>query len=99
MTTYTEKLLTAIAAYEAKCCIDTPESILESLWYNYSCLNPVDDGQIREAETMLSPVFEELSMEASDRLFDVIVAFLTRYQRAAYLDGLRTGVHLMQELT
>ena len=98
MNPYTQKLLTAIAAYEAKCCIDTPESILEGLWYNYSCQNPVDDGQIKAAEEKLSPVFAALSLENSDQVFDVIVELLNAHQRAAYLEGLRTGVHLLQEL-
>jgi hypothetical protein len=99
MTPYTQKLLTAIAAYEAKCGITAPESILETLWYDYTCRNPVDDGLIRQAEKKLSPVFEELSLEASDCLSDQIVELLNAYQRAAYLDGLRTGVHLILEAT
>ena len=48
MNPYTQKLLTAIAAYESKCGIAEPESILEGLWYDYSCRNPVDDGQLRK---------------------------------------------------
>ena len=98
MNHYAQNLYDAIAAYEAKCCIDTPESILESLWYDYSCRNPVDDGQIRAAEAKLSPVFAALSLENSDQLFDVVVELLNAHQRAAYLEGLRTGVHLLQEL-
>ena len=98
MNPYTQKLLTAIAAYESKCGITEPDSILEALWYEYSCRSPIDDGQIRQAEKNLSPVFEALSMEASDRLFDQIVELLNAYQRSAYLDGLRIGVHLFQEL-
>ena len=99
MTQYTENLLTAIAAYESKCGIAEPESILEGLWYDYSCRNPVDDGQLRAAESKLSPVFAELSLESSDSLFDLIVEVLNAHQRAAYLEGLRTGVHLMLELS
>ena len=98
MNTYTQKLLTAIAAYESKCGITEPDSILEALWYDYSCQNPVDDGQIKAAEEKLSPVFAALSLENSDQLFDVIVELLNAHQRAAYLEGLRTGVHLLQEL-
>ena len=98
MNPYTKQLLTAIAAYEAKCGIAGPESILEDLWYDYSCANPVDDGQVRAAEAKLSPIFESLSLEASDSLSDLIVDLLTAYQRAAYLEGLRTGVHFVQEL-
>ena len=99
MNPYTQKLLTAIAVYEAKCCIDTPESSLEGLWYDYSCQNPVDDGQIKAAEAKLSPVFATLSLENSDQLFDVIVELLNAHQRAAYLEGLRTSAHLIQELS
>ena len=99
MNPYTEKLLSAIAAYESKCGITAPESILESLWYDYSCRNPVDDGKLRQTEVKLSPVFAELSVEASDCLTDQIVDLLDAYQRAAYLEGLCTGVHLLQELT
>ena len=99
MNTYTKKLLAAVAAYESKYGIDAPESILEALWHEYACCNPIDDGQIRNAEKKLSPVFAELSLEASDALFDLIVELLNVHQRAAYLEGLRTGVHLLQELT
>ena len=99
MNPYTQKLLAAISAYESKCGISTPESILESLWYDYSCRNPVDDGRIRSVEARLSPVFGELSLESSDGLFDLIAELLNVHQRAAYLEGLRTGAHLLQELT
>ena len=96
---HTQKLLNAIADYESKCGISPSSSILEALWYDYSCRNPIDDGRLRQAEKNLSPVFEELSMEASDCLTDQIVDLLNAYQRAAYLEGLCTGAHLLRELT
>ena len=99
MNPYTQKLLNAITDYESKCGISPSSSVLDALWYDYSCKNPVDDGLIRQAEKKLSPVFEELSMEASDCLSDQIVELLNAYQRAAYLDGLRTGASLILELT
>ena len=98
MNPYTQKLLNAIADYESKCGI-SPSSVLEALWYDYSCRNPIDDGRLRQAEKNLSPVFEELSMEACDCLTDQIVDLLNAYQRAAYLEGLCTGALFMQELT
>ena len=94
-----EILMNTITDYESKCGITAPESILESLWYDYSCRNPVDDGKLRQAEEKLSPVFAELSVEASDCLTDQIVDLLTAYRRAAYLEGLCTGAHLLRELT
>ena len=99
MNPYTQKLLNSIAEYESTCGILPSSSVLEALWYDYSCRNPVDDGLIRQAEKKLSPVFEELSWEASDCLSDQIVELLNAYQRAAYLDGLRTGLHLILEAT
>ena len=99
MNPYTQKLLNSIAEYESTCGILPSSSVLEALWYDYSCRNPVDDGLIRQAEKKLSPVFVELSLEASDCLSDQIVELLNAYQRAAYLDGLRTGVHLILEAT
>ena len=98
MNLYTQKLLNAIADYESKCGISPSSSILEALWYDYSCRNPIDDGRLRQAEQKLSPVFEELSMEACDCLTDQIVDLLNAYQRAAYLEGLCTGALFMQEL-
>ena len=98
MTPHTEKLLAAIADYESKCGL-SPESILESLWYDYSCRRPVDMGQVRAAEARLSLVHRQLSMEASDSLSDMVAELLTSYQRAAYLDGMRMGVHLLLELS
>jgi len=98
MNSYTQKLLTAIAAYESKCGITEPTSILDALWYDYSCRNPVDDGIIRASEAKIGLVYAELSVEASDSLSDLIVELLESYQRAAYLEGLRMGAHLMQEL-
>ena len=99
MNPYITKLLDDIADYESKCGNSPSSSVLEALWYDYSCRNPIDDGRLRLAEKNLSPVFEELSMEASDCLTDQIVDLLNAYQRAAYLEGLCTGVLFMQELT
>ena len=98
MNPYNEKLTSALARYEQICGLEPSDSILEALWYDYSCRKPVDDGQIRAAEAKISPVYAELSLEASDCLSDLVVELLESYQRAAYLEGLRTGVHLLQEL-
>ena len=97
MNPYTEKLKLALARYEAQCGISPEDSILEAMWYVYSCCNPVDDGRIKAAEKAISAVYAELSIASSDALSDLIVSLLESYQRAAYLEGLRTGVHLMEE--
>ena len=87
-----------LAQYEAACGIDKPESILDFLFYWYSATAPVDDGRILQSEQALTPVFEALSMEYSDTLFDRVSDLCLAYQRAAFLEGLRTGYHLRAEL-
>lgn len=93
-----EDLKNILAEYESRCGIDEPESILDFLWYCYSASSPLDDGLIRDAEEKLEPVFQELSFETSNILFDRISNLCMAYQRAAFLDGLTTGVRLSEEL-
>lgn len=92
------KLKQQLSQYEAACGIDKPESILDFLFYWYSASAPVDDGRILQSEQALSPVFESLTVEHSDALFDRISDLCLSYQRAAFLEGLRTGYHLHAEL-
>ena len=87
-----------LSQYEAACGVDGSESLLDFLFYWYSATAPVDDGRILQSEQALSPVFEELSIEHSDALFDRISDLCLAYQRAAFLEGLRVGYHLCEEL-
>ena len=87
-----------LSQYEATCGIEEPESILDILFSLYSAAVPVDDGRIFQSEQALTPVFEALPMEYSDTLFDRISDLCLSYQRAAFLEGLRTGYHLHREL-
>ena len=87
-----------LSQYEAACGIEEPESILDILFSLYSAAVPVDDGRIFQSEQALTPVFEALPMEYSDTLFDRISDLCLSYQRAAFLEGLRTGYHLHREL-
>ena len=87
-----------LSQYESACGITEPGSILDFLFYWYSAMAPVDDGRILKSEQALSPVFESLSVEDSDTLFDRISDLCLAYQRAAFLEGLRLGYHLSEEL-
>ena len=93
-----DRLTTDLAEYESRCGFDQSESILDFLWYCYSASNPIDDGRIRATEEKLDPVFQDLSYEASNSLFDLISERCLVYQRAAYFEGLGTGFRLSQEL-
>lgn len=84
--------------YQANCGKEDTVPILDILWYCYFQENPIDDGQIRDAELALRPAFEALSLENSDALFDRLDGLISHYQRAAFLDGIHTGIRLAREL-
>ncbi|MBR6766410.1 MAG: hypothetical protein IKM02_00500 [Clostridia bacterium] len=98
MNLYIDRLNQQLEHYHAICGQEEPYSITELLWRDYSETNPVDDGRIRECENAILPVFESLSVDASDSLSDLISNLCTAYQRAAFLEGIRVGVSLMTEL-
>ena len=98
MNPYLKQLKEELDSYTAQCGNDRPESVLELLWYCYSCANTVDDGSIRRCEEALLPVYQELSATSEDALFDLITELVTTYQRAAFLEGLQTGAQLNAQL-
>ena len=98
MNYYITQLKRELAEYEAKCGYEGHDSILDFLWYCYLSTNPVDDGQIQQAESAIAPVFNELSTKNSDKLSDYILELCTAYQRAAFLEGILIGAHLTEEL-
>ncbi len=73
------------------------QSILDDLWLKYSETRPVNK-EVDLQETRLRPVFQELSLESSDILSGLLVDLCTAYQHAAFLEGIRIGFHLQDEL-
>lgn len=98
MQQYHDQLQMELSQYLEKCGREEPGSILEFLLYCYLSSDPGDDGRIRQCEDALSPLFEKLSLENADKLFDVIAHLCTAYQRAAFLEGIQTGFRLAKEL-
>lgn len=98
MNPYIDQLSRELREYQSKYGTNRCESTLELLWHCYAVSNPVDDGRVKAAECALRPVFEELSFDASNALFDLISDLCTAYQRAAFFEGILIGTHLSAEL-
>lgn len=96
MRNYIEQLQNDLTEYEAKSGLNG--SVLELLWNIYMETTPVDDGLIRKREAAIAPVFQELSVPASDGLTDLIADLCAAYQRAALLEGIHIGFRLSEEL-
>ncbi len=74
------------------------ESVLELLWQFYAEAHHTQDELVRKKERALEPIFQQLSLESEDMLFDLISELCFAYQRAAFLDGLRFRIRLQEEL-
>lgn len=98
MNPYIEQLKIELRSYEILCGKEDDFSILRFLWQSYSCFNPTDDGQIKKCNDALSPIYQELSLNNADALTYLICDLCTAYQRAAFLDGILVGAHLVKEL-
>lgn len=98
METYISQFKNQLAEYAAKCGEGEAFSILELLWKCYMEESQVDDGWIMKAEKAINPVFDSLSKERSDALYELVTDLCMAYQRAAFLEGIRTGFCLKEEL-
>ena len=98
MNVYIKQFKDQLADYQTKCADKAPVPVLELLWQCYFQSNTVDDGLIRQAELTIQHVFETLPVENSDVLFDMIGDLITAYQRAAFLEGIQIGAHLVDAL-
>ena len=74
------------------------ESLLEFIYQCYSEFHSFDNEQIRACFAELDHFHETMSIEESDRLFHLVARLCTEYERAAFMEGIRVGVQLMEEL-
>lgn len=74
------------------------DSVLETLYWNYTQGNPINNGKIRELFARLRSQFPHLSMQEFDPIFTLVRDLCIEHERLAFYEGLRLGVTLMTEL-
>ncbi len=97
MNPYIEKLIQELSAYEARCEHRITESPLDMLWDYYIGNNSPDDGRIKQATAVLRTVHRALPLHLSDDLSNLVGELVYAYQRSAFLEGIRIGIHLHEE--
>ena len=75
------------------------KSILELFYWHYAELNPVDDKEIRDGFGKIRQQYSHLSLQEFDPIFTTVSDLCVEHERLAFLEGLRLGVVLMQELS
>ena len=74
------------------------QSVLEQLYQAYSESHESDPPEIKETFSQLGDFLETLPMEDNNNLFSLICQLCIAFDQKAYIDGLQTGAHLINEL-
>ena len=73
-------------------------SMLEFLWRSYTDINPIDNAKIKSLFLDLEVFSKRLSIEEADQIFDITSHICIEHERLAFIEGMRVGVLLMDEL-
>ena len=74
------------------------ESVLEILYEAYSESRMADSPSIREGYRKLGIAVQTLPLKDNDAIMDAVCLICTALERTAYVQGIRTGVQLREEL-
>lgn len=75
------------------------ESVMDLLFWYYTEYNPINNQKIKDGFAALRNQFPQLSLQEFDPIFSIVSDLCMEHERLAFLEGLRLGVTLMQELT
>ena len=74
------------------------EGILDYLEQCYLEENPVESEETKAIEKEMGPIYEALPLEMSDKLFRLVYDLCGKYEKAAFREGRRVGLHVREEL-
>ena len=74
------------------------QTVLEQLYQAYFESHESDPPEIKEGFTQLGDFLETLPMDDNNNIFSLICQLCIAFDHKAYIDGLQTGAHLINEL-
>ena len=74
------------------------ETVLDQLYQAYAESHESDPTEIRDGFKELDKFLEGLSLDDNNAVGNLCCQLCTAYEHKAFLDGLRYGAYLMQEL-
>lgn len=98
MNPYIEKLKQFLISQPPVIKDDDANTILELLCYYYCSANSVDSALIRCQFRAADDALPKLSIEEYDALFAITTDLCLSYEKQAFMDGVRVGMQLFQEL-
>jgi hypothetical protein len=73
-------------------------SVLELLYTEYTEIRGRDPEEIQQDYEALNDYLEPLSLDDNNAIFSLVVRLCCAYEQTAFLDGIKIGAHLMQEI-
>ena len=75
------------------------QSILEMLWNTYCQHNQMDSEQIKNGFAELYSHIKHLPLSDVDGVIDIVCSLCWEHEKAGFVEGVKVGIHLGQELT
>ena len=74
-------------------------SVLTMLYETYSQSNQMDDAQLKQDFETLYHQMNSLSLQEMDQILDPVCSLCRSHQRTGFIEGVKVGVKLRDELT
>ena len=74
-------------------------SVLTMLYETYSQSNQMDDAQLKQDFENLYQQMNSMPLQEMDRILDPVCSLCRSHQRTGFIDGVKIGVRLKEELT
>lgn len=88
-----------IQALKADLSVQDSESILTMLYETYSDHHSMEDSEIKAAFESLYQAMNGMELQEKDRIIYPICALCRTHQRSGFIEGVKVGLRLEQELT
>lgn len=98
MNAYINNLKSFLSDQSPKFPFDDACSVLEVLFYNYCASNSADNALIRYQFKELNDILCKLTLVENDAVFALICDLCTSHMKQAFMEGVRIGLHLINEL-
>lgn len=77
---------------------ENESNLLEYMVKCYLEEKPISSPQIKKIEEEMSPYYEDVSFEASEKLFRLVYDLCGSYEEAAFREGVLVGLRLQKEV-
>ena len=94
-----EKLKAYLEEQPVNAAYNDAQSLLELLCYIYMTETPVDGATIRYQYQQIDNIINRLTLAENDQIFSITVALCDACTRKAFMDGVKIGYHLLEELS